>query len=335
MKIVKRLIIAALCVAMVVAAGSSAFASDAPSPWAAGQVNAAIAARLVPENLQMNYTQAITRAEFCALAVAVYEAVKWEITGRTSFTDTDDVNVEKAAYAGIVSGVGNNRFDPDSRLTREMAAVMLSNLANAVGRPFPQQQAVFADIEDAAYWSLGSIGEVQAAGIMLGVGGGRFAPRGPYTREQSIVTIMRTVSAVIRGGDTGAGSQLATNVQYVRTNWRGAGGVSLPAVTIITSRAEMNQYVGLHDTSLMGLSSLVDAARGYTDEFFEKSYLVVVMMEEVSGSNRHAVIGVSENGDILIRRLVPEIGTADMALWHIIIELDRSRMPERFNVVFF
>ncbi|MCL2420995.1 MAG: hypothetical protein FWD03_03985, partial [Defluviitaleaceae bacterium] len=54
-------------------------AVDSPSPWAEVQVNAAIANHLVPAHLQSNYTQAITRAEFCALAVALYESMIGEI----------------------------------------------------------------------------------------------------------------------------------------------------------------------------------------------------------------------------------------------------------------
>ena len=47
----------------------------------------------------------------------IYEHFREPITGRHTFigtADTADPNVEKAAYLGIVSGIGNNRFDPDS-----------------------------------------------------------------------------------------------------------------------------------------------------------------------------------------------------------------------------
>ena len=93
---------------------------DEPSSWAAEQVNAAITAGIVPQSLQSKYTQTATRAEFCALAVELYETVKGtEITQRVSFTDTDDVNVEKMAALGVVSGVGNDKFNPNGALTRE------------------------------------------------------------------------------------------------------------------------------------------------------------------------------------------------------------------------
>jgi hypothetical protein len=94
------------------------------------QVNAAIAANLVPQNLQSKYSQATTRAEFCALAVALYENVTGKtITDRKTFDDTSDINVEKAGAIGVVSGMGNNKFSPNNLLTREQAATILSAVA--------------------------------------------------------------------------------------------------------------------------------------------------------------------------------------------------------------
>ena len=87
---------------------------DTPSTWATTGVDAAIAAGLVPLSLQSGYTNQITHAEYCALAVMLYEEYTGaEITGRSVFIDTNDVNVEKMAAVGVVEGVGENRFDPD------------------------------------------------------------------------------------------------------------------------------------------------------------------------------------------------------------------------------
>ena len=167
-----------------------------PTAWAVEQVNSAIEAGLVPLSLQSNYTQATTRAEFCALAVALYESLKGEITGRETFSDTNDVNVQKAASIEVVTGMGNNLFAPDDTLTREQAAVMLARLANAVGKPFLKQAPAFTDGGSVSPWAVEGVGQVQAAGIMGGVGNDRFAPKDPYTREQSIVTIMRVFEAL-------------------------------------------------------------------------------------------------------------------------------------------
>jgi len=181
----------------VIALPNTAGTSDTPSSWATSQVNAAIAAGIVPEALQSKYTTAITRAEFCALAVALYEKVTGkEITERVQFSDTTDVNVEKMAALGVVSGVGDDKFSPDSSMTREQAATMLSRLATAIGKPLTEQAPAFADNANISSWAASAVGEVQEAGIMSGVGNNTFSPAADYTREQSIITIMRLFDIV-------------------------------------------------------------------------------------------------------------------------------------------
>ena len=171
--------------------------TDAPSSWAAEQVNQAISAGIVPDSLQSQYTQTTTRAQFCALAVELYETVKGaEITERTTFTDTTDVNVQKMGALGIVTGVGGGKFNPDGTLTREQAATMLSRLAEAVGKPLPAQAPTFADNASVSSWAFDAVGQMQASGIMGGVGSNTFAPQGSYSREQSIITMLRLYEAV-------------------------------------------------------------------------------------------------------------------------------------------
>jgi len=168
-----------------------------PSSWAVSNVNAAIAEGLVPVALQSRYNQAITRAEFSALAVALYETVTGrEITGRMTFNDTNDINIQKMGYLGVVGGVGNRNFAPNSHITREQAAVMLSRLADAVGQPLAPASPAFADNNRISSWAQGGVGQMQASGIMGGVGNNNFSPGETYTREQSIVSIFRLFELV-------------------------------------------------------------------------------------------------------------------------------------------
>jgi hypothetical protein len=170
---------------------------SAASEWAVADITEAIDADLVPAALQNNYTNNITRAEFCALAVTLYEDVMGkEITGRIKFTDTDDVNVEKAAYINVVNGMGDGTFAPDALLNREQAATMLARLADAVGKPLTQREATFADNEQISSWAIDAVGQMQASGIMRGVSDTVFAPKSQYTREQSIITILRLFNFV-------------------------------------------------------------------------------------------------------------------------------------------
>ena len=174
----------------------------APSLWAESYVNAAIAAGLVPQALQSHYTQNINRAEFAQLAVMLYEHITIkEIAGREQFSDTNNIYVQKAAYINVVHGVADGRFAPERELTREQAALMLVRLFNAIHvyldtdlpvmLDLPYLPILFLDYEQISPWAYNGVASAFGLGIMSSVGGNRFAPQDPYTREQSIATIMR------------------------------------------------------------------------------------------------------------------------------------------------
>jgi len=166
--------------------------SDQPSSWAAEAVETAMTLELMPETVRGSYQAPTTRAEFTAFAVALYETATGRvITERAAFYDTNDINVQKMGGLGVVAGVGNGNFAPDQTLTREQAAVMLVRLANVLGHPLPIVPATFSDSYQVSGWALESVGQVQAAGIMGGTGNNMFSPLGLYTREQSIITILR------------------------------------------------------------------------------------------------------------------------------------------------
>jgi len=187
------------CLTLCLIGAPVAFAEAGPSSWAEEQVGEAIAAGFVPHYLQFDYTEAATRAEFCALAVALYEKMTASvITERVKFIDTNDVNVEKAAAIGVVSDVGDNKFAPDAELTREQAATMLVRLVGRIASaPLTRSTPTFADSSSISLWAREGAGLMQASGIMGGVGGNTFAPKSPYTKEQSIVTILRARDYII------------------------------------------------------------------------------------------------------------------------------------------
>lgn len=169
---------------------------ETPSSWAVEDVGSAIAAGIVPPALQSSYTRATTRAEFCALATALYENVLGTISQRATFSDTTDVNVEKMAALGVVLGVGNNKFDPDAKLTREQAATMLARLANVMGKPIAKQPSTFRDNAEISFWASEAVGQMLVSGVMNGTGNNTFSPKAEYTREQSILTMLRMLRYV-------------------------------------------------------------------------------------------------------------------------------------------
>lgn len=128
----------------------------------------------------------------------------------------------------------------------------------------------------------------------------------------------------------GAAAPVPFKAQYIRTNGYHAG-VSYPVVTLIGSADELREYYEqnrrLYDFSNNGGSApgFADAIEGYDDAWFEEHQLLLVLLETGSGSVRYQVTSVmaGTNPVVDIDVLVPEVGTADMAEWHILIETDR------------
>ncbi len=180
-------------------------AADEPSGWAQEAVQTAREAGLVPEELDSAYDQPVTRAEFCALAAAVYHA--WEEQGPLGeiekntvlFTDCTDGDVLLCASLGIVNGVGGGRFAPDDLIQRQQAASMLHRLgalrADYDGSVQGRLPHVFADGADLSAWARNDVNWVYRHGIMTGTGDNAFEPAGEYTREQSIATMLRLYDA--------------------------------------------------------------------------------------------------------------------------------------------
>ena len=106
------------------------------STWAENEVKKALEIGIVPDEIKDDYTKKITRGEFCKLAVNTYikktgNEIEKDI--ESPFSDADDVYISNAAKLNIVSGIGDGLFAPDKEITRQEAAVMLVNLANAAG----------------------------------------------------------------------------------------------------------------------------------------------------------------------------------------------------------
>ena len=107
-----------------------------------------------------------------------------------------------------------------------------------------------------------------------------------------------------------------------------------PIVKVIRSVEDLNahyeeykDYFLLDGGGLGNPPTFKEACEKYDDEFFNKKLLILVLLEEGSGSIRHEVKAVKAyngNVEIDIETNVPEICTEDMAEWHIIIELDKN-----------
>ena len=135
-------------------------------------------------------------------------------------------------------------------------------------------------------------------------------------------------------------SEVEFTVQYARTGSYIEENY-YPIVETVTTLDALNEYrENNKDTYYLGradkgyddsATGFLDACDSYTKEFFEENGLVFVILEEPSGSIRHRVEYVKRNNtvmDIAIDPIIPEAGTDDMAIWHIIIAVDKDVIPE-------
>ena len=111
------------------------------SNWAQEGVAAAQEAGLIPSTLETrSATGAITRAEFCGIAVNAYKAVSGKAvfaSGKKPFRDCDDPNVVAAYELGLISGRGDGVFDPDAEIERQDLCMMLYNILDTAGIDAP------------------------------------------------------------------------------------------------------------------------------------------------------------------------------------------------------
>ncbi len=190
------------------------------SEWATAELARADELGLIPETLEAaDLTADITRAEFAAVAVKVYEALA---NGKAipavinPFTDTNDVEILKAYNIGAVNGTSATTYSPNDLLNREQAAAMLTRVFKKVSIPnwtlatdsqftLPYEKpALFADDADISDWAKDSVYFMVANGIINGVGNNKFAPKNitseeeatgyaNATREQALIIAVRMV----------------------------------------------------------------------------------------------------------------------------------------------
>ena len=107
------------------------------------------------------------------------------------FADVTDsawyANAVRYVYEnGIMSGTSDTQFMPNATLTRAMLAQILYAMEDAPA----SGSGSFADVSDGA-WYAGAVNWAASAGIVSGVGDGRFAPEQSISREQFALILYR------------------------------------------------------------------------------------------------------------------------------------------------
>lgn len=127
---------------------------------------------------------------YVATAPGAYEIVKAE----EGFSDVSEDfwgadAISFTAARGLFQGVGEDEFDPSGTMTRSMLVTVLGRLAGIDPADY-SGESVFSDV-DAHSWYGPYVAWAAENGVVQGVGGDRFAPNDPITREQLCTMLVR------------------------------------------------------------------------------------------------------------------------------------------------
>lgn len=122
----------------------------------------------------------------------------------SSFSDTPagqwySPYVEWGVQAGIVTGMGDNQFEPDAPVTREQMATFIARYAAYTGLTLSQicvTPAVFQDQSSVSGWAEAGVELMRQTGILRGDETGCFHPRNSATRAEAATVFMRLCGAM-------------------------------------------------------------------------------------------------------------------------------------------
>lgn len=141
----------------------------------------------------------ITRVQFTALvARALGLETSLDLSG---FTDAEVIpdwaraDVAAAVAAGIVQGRADGSFDPDAKMTRAEAAVMLARALRYRGVAAPGNPLALSDFAAIPQWAQASVEAAVHAGIISGYEDGTFRPDNLTTRAEVAIMLSRLLEA--------------------------------------------------------------------------------------------------------------------------------------------
>jgi len=179
---------------------SSSAVSQYPnaSSWALTELSRADDDGFITDTIRSNFSKDITREEFCEIAVILYDRLGGPavLEAYNPFTDTTNPIIVKAFNAGIINGVGNNKFAPNASLTRQELCVMIIRAMTASGVVFGDERAYtyqknYIDEDSIASWATIQVRIMNDFKIMNGTGN-KLEPLSTLTVEQAVIMLERT-----------------------------------------------------------------------------------------------------------------------------------------------
>ena len=184
----------------------SRFADAEPDRWYGAAVDYADACGLMNGTGNGTFSPAstLTRAMFVTILGRMAGVREGDYSG-SSFSDVKTGTwyapfVQWGAENGIVNGVGEGQFAPNSLVTREQMAVLITRYADAEGYSLPAGVSAVAAFRDAGQisgWAYESVERMRQTALLNGDPQGNFNPRSGASRAEAATVFMR-LDATIR-----------------------------------------------------------------------------------------------------------------------------------------
>lgn len=109
-------------------------------------------------------------------------------------------SIKWAADSGIISGVGNGKFAPETNITREELAVMLRNFLRFSKWNLAKQSesTTFTDGDSVSDWAKDAVAELKSYGVFVGKPGDLFDPKAEVTRAEIAAVVVRMLELYVK-----------------------------------------------------------------------------------------------------------------------------------------
>lgn len=186
-----------LCLPAAAAGGT--FSDVSPDAWYADAVDYAVENGLFSgiSSTTFSPTGDMTRGMFVTVLSRVAGA-DTASAADAGFTDVSDGiwyedAVNWAAENEYVNGVGNNKFSPDTPITREQIAVVMYNYLSKTDTELDKvsNPVTFKDADKVSSWAVDGVEFMRTTGLMAGDNNNNFNPAGQLTRAEAATVFMR------------------------------------------------------------------------------------------------------------------------------------------------
>ena len=169
--------------------------SSVENHWSKVAVNDMASRLVITSFSNFKPDEAITRAEFTDYIVRGLGLFRKDMALNNSFKDVSNsspyqTSIAIAKHYGLVQGYANGNFNPNDKITREEAMVILSKSITFTHLEIPASTLnQFSDTKDISKWALADVQKSVSAKIFNGKLGQKIKPHDTFTKAEAAMVI--------------------------------------------------------------------------------------------------------------------------------------------------